>query len=239
MAGQRFVAGIIPERFVEVDAARLLLILARFAAPIDDQVRQLPCFPDHEVARHFTPEYYLQKLDFLVRYPGYLAYEFTELHRLDIEAARDGDGLMRLIRMVLREREPELMTLPFRKFWRGAYERLDDVEAWWYARRLVYTVLEPKGGARPQKHYFLTDLAETEARRLVGAVEYARWYAQRVGLIYCFFGGLSAAQVKELQYGHDAYRQAQLNEAIPDLPPEDIAVNFARVFGESLGVDLD
>ena len=70
MAGQHFVAGLIPERFVEVDAARLLPILARFAAPIHDQVRRLPCFPGHEVARHFTLEYYLQKLDFLVRNPG-------------------------------------------------------------------------------------------------------------------------------------------------------------------------
>lgn len=36
MAAQRFVAGMIPRRFVEVDAARLLLTLARFAAPIGE-----------------------------------------------------------------------------------------------------------------------------------------------------------------------------------------------------------
>lgn len=238
MAAQRFVAGNIPERFVEVDAARLLLILARFATPIDELARQLSYFPGHEVTRHFTPEYYLQKLDFLVRYPGYLAYELTELHRLDVGAAGDANEVMCLIRIVLREREPELMTLPFRKFWRGAYERLDDVEAWWYARRLVYTALEPKGSARPQKHYFLTDLADTEAQRLVGAVAHAGWYAQRIDLIHRFFGGMPAARVKELQYGHEAYRHAQLNEVIPDLPPEEIAANFVRVFGEPLGVDL-
>jgi hypothetical protein len=239
MAAQRFVAGLIPERFVEVDLSRLLLILARFAAPIHDQVRRLPCFPDHEVARHFTPEYYLQKLDFLVRNPSYLAYELIELHRLGIEAAQDGDDVKCIVRTVLREREPERMTLPYRKFWRGAYERLDDVEAWWYARRLVYTALEPKGRARPQKHYFLTELGMTEAQRLVSAVEHARWYALRIDLIHRFFGGMSAARVKDLQYGHEAYRQAQLNEVIPDLPPGEIAASFARVFDESLGVDLD
>ncbi|MGE3599734.1 MAG: hypothetical protein AB7N70_29750, partial [Dehalococcoidia bacterium] len=135
--------------------------------------------------------------------------------------------------------EPVRLTVPFRKFWRGAYERLDDVEAWWYARQLVYTVLEPKGSARPQKHYFLTALAEVVAQRLVAAVEQARWYAQRMDTIYRFFGGLSAARIKELQYSHEPYRQAQLNEIIPDLPPKEIVQNFARVFGEPLGVDLE
>jgi hypothetical protein len=239
VAIQHFVLATIPERFIEVDAARLLLILDRFAAPLDEGDRQLPCFPQHAVARHFTPEYYLQKLDFLVRYPGYLAYELTELHRLGIESARDRSVIMGLISRVLREREPELLTLPFRKFWRGAYERLDDVEAWWYARRLVYTGLEPKGAARPQKHYFLTSLAQTEAERLVAGVEHARWYADRIDLIQRFFGGLTATRVKELQYSHEAYRQAQLNEAIPDLLAEDITKHFALVFGEPMGVDLD
>jgi len=234
VSSQRFVAGTIPERFVEVDAARLLLILVRFALPIDDQLRSLDCFPRHEVSHHFTPEYYLQKLDFLVRYPGYLVYELTELHYLGIEAARNREETMHLIRAILRDQEPELMTLPFRKFWRGAYERLDDVEAWWYSRQLVYTGFELRGPARPQKHYFVSPLAETVSQRLISAVEHARWYAERIDLIYRYFGTLSAIQVKELQYSHDTYRQAQLNEVILDLSPEEIEENFRRVFGESL-----
>jgi hypothetical protein len=238
MTDQRFVVGVLPERFVEVDAARLLLILDRFADPLRDTA-QLACFPRHDVARHFTPEYFLQKLDFLVRYPGYLAYELTELHRLGIASAQDRNAVVEIVRSTLRDREPELMTLPFRRFWRGAYERLDDVEAWWWSHQLVYTGLEPRGGARPQKHYFLTPLARSEATRLVEAVDHAQWYAQRVGLIHRFFGDLTPSQVKELQYSHAPYRQAQLNEIIPDLPPEEIRDNFIRVFGEPLGVDLD
>jgi hypothetical protein len=238
MASHRFIAGWLPERFVEVDAARLLLMLTCFSTPVTDDTRRLRCFPHHDVVRHFTPEYYLQKLDFLLRYPGYLAYELTELHRLGIDAAQDRSEIAELVRSVLREREPELLTVPFRKFWRGAYERLDDVEAWWYARQLVYTGIEPTGGGRPQKHYFLTALAETEAERLVTAVEHARWYAERIALIHRFFGALSAARIKELQYSHHAYRDAQLNEAIPDLPPYEIGENFARVFGEPLEVNV-
>lgn len=239
MSQQYFVARAIPERFVEVDAARLLLILCRFSRPISEAAQRLRCFPRHEVVGHFTPEYYLHKLDFLVRYPGYVAYELTELHRLDVGAARDRDETMQLIRSVLREREPELMTLPFRRFWRGAYERLDDVETWWYARRLVYTGLEARGATRPQKHYFLTQHAKTEARRLVDLVEHARWYEKRINLIHRYFGSLSAAEVKALQYQHEVYRQAQLNETIPDLPAELVETHFTEVFGEPLGVNLE
>ncbi len=238
MGAQRFVAGIIPEQFVEVDAARLLLILVRFAEPIEDRAQTLACFPTHEVVKHFTPEYYLQKLDFLLRYPGYLAYELTELHRLGIEAARDRAEIKGSIHSILDQREPELLTIPFRRFWRGAYERLDDVESWWWARSLVYVGTEPRGYARPRKHYFLTEKGEMVAQRLVASVQHASWYAERIDLIHRYFGGLSAARVKDLQYSHEAYREAQLNETIPDLRSEEIAQNFTRVFGEPLGVEL-
>jgi len=227
-----YVNALVPDRFVEVDAARLLLILARFSLPIPDDVVQAVYFPQHQCARHFSPEYYLQKLDFLLRYPGYFAYEMVELHRMGIAEASDGEEVMRLVRMVLGEREPELLTLPFRKFWRGAYERIDQVEAWWHARGLVYARLEERGQARPQKHYFVTEEGLRTAERLVDLVGHARWYAERIALIAQFFGGLTPAEVKHLQYEHLEYRQAQLDETIPDLPLDEIRDRFQRVFGE-------
>ena len=105
MESQRFIAGTIPKRFVDVDAAGLLLILDRFAPSIDERARQTTCLPDHEVTRPFTPEYPLQKLDFLDRYPGYLAYELTGLHRLGIEAACNRGDIMRLIRTVCADED--------------------------------------------------------------------------------------------------------------------------------------
>ena len=59
--------------------ARLLLLLHTFAQEIPPQLRQQRWFPSQPVAYHFTPEYHLQKLDFLLRYPAYLAYELIEL----------------------------------------------------------------------------------------------------------------------------------------------------------------
>lgn len=229
-----FIRGAIPERFVEVDAARLLIILARFSIDRDALPGDPPCVPSRPFARHFTPEYYLQKLDFLLRYPTYFAYELIELHRLGIPSAADGEAIRRAVRSIIAEQEPKLRTQPFRKFWRGAYERIDDVEAWWHARGLVYVGFQPRGLNPPQKHYFVTEDGIRSSERLVREVIHARWYANRVHLIHRYFGALSAAQVKSLQYTHRAYRQAQIDETIPDLPIEDVYASFAAVFGEEL-----
>ncbi len=236
MSSQRFILDSVPERFVEVDAARLLLILVRFARQPDTAIQALQCLPAHEIVSYFTPEYYLQKLDFLLRYPGYFVYELTELYRLGRVGPVDRDEITALIRSILLNNEPELLTTPFRKFWRGAYERLDDVEAWWYGRRLIYTGLEPRNRARPQKYYFVSALALSEADRLVTAVAHGRWYADRIGLIYRFFGSLTPAEVMSLQYSHPGYRQAQIEGLIPDLSFPDIAAHFTTVFGELLEV---
>ena len=238
MKDQYYVGGVIPERFVEVDAARLLLIIARFARDPEELPVHLRCRPSYPFVGYFTPEYYLHKLDFLLRYPRYFIYELTELFRLGLIADQQRDELLTIIRSIERLQEPELMTQQFRKFWRGAYERLDDVEAWWHARQLIYTGFEPRGNARPWKYYFITAHGMAEADRLVTEVPHAQWYANRIALLYRYFGGLSAATIKDLQYSHEAYRQAQIDEFIPDLSSEEIEDHFARVFGEPLALEV-
>jgi hypothetical protein len=236
MSNQRFLLDSVPERFVEVDAARLLLILTRFARVPDNTTEGLRCRSIHDFVGYFTPEYYLQKLDFLLRYPGYFVYELTELFKRGSIDQMHRDELVELIRSILQNNEPELLTTPFRKFWRGAYERLDDVENWWYSRRIIYTGLEPRGLAAPQKYYFLAPLAFSEAERLASSVAHGRWYAERVALIHQFFGHLAPVEVMQLQYTHHGYQQAQIAGLIPDLTFSEIASHFSAVFGEPLGI---
>lgn len=230
-------------RHVEVDAARLLLILHQFARGLGDLEQRLSRWPAREVSRYLTPEYYLQKLDFLLRYPAHLSYELVELHRLGVAAASDVEAVKDDVRRILREREPELRTTPFRRFWHGAYENLDRVEAWWHARQVVYVHVEPRGrassAARPQKYFFLTPLGEQVARDLAERVEHARWYHERVALIRQYFGALTPSELKELQYANPGYREAQLNEFIPDLSLDELERTFARVFGEDIHVGRD
>jgi hypothetical protein len=226
-------------RHTEVDAARLLLILHQFAVIIDDVCAQLKCLPPRPVVRYFTPEYKLQKLDFLLRYPTYFAYELIELYRLEIPTACDGDAIKKIVRLILSDQEPDRRTDLYRKFFRGAYERIDRVEEWWYSRQLVYRRTEPRGAARPQKYYFLTEKVETIVTHLVSNVPHAAWYDKRLRLLHQYFGELSAEQLKNLQYSHPAYRNAQLSEEIPDLSLEELIMHFEQTFEEAIGVDFE
>jgi hypothetical protein len=227
------------DNLIEVDSARLLLILCEFSTPVTPEIANEVWYPRHPVVRHFTPEYYLHKLDFLLRYPGYVAYELTELHRLEFPVAQERSVVMKMVRDLLKEREPELLTLPFRRFWRGAYERLDGVEAWWYSRALVYTTSEARGAAPRQKHYFLSAQGVQIGSELVKQVEHAKWYAERIHLLHHYFGDFTPSELKAMQYKHEPYRQAQLNESIPDLELKVIVQHFEDVFQEKLGVQLD
>lgn len=237
MIAHRFVGGLRPEGYIEVDAARLLLILSRFALPCDP-AHPPPCLPSFPYSRHFSSEYHLQKLDFLLRYPRYFAYELVNLHANGDGPASDRVHAIAAIRGALGDNEPELYTEPFLKFMRGAYERLDNVEAWWYTRRLVYTEFELRQSAAPWKHYFITDEGLGLAERLARNVAHAAWYAARIECIHRFMGHLRALDIKSRQYRHPEYSQAQYNELIPDLPDEMISGYFAEVFGEELGVSL-
>lgn len=238
MIAPQFVQGIRPEGFVEVDAARLLLVLARFARPAHEKTFPASCAPTAPFSAHFASEYYLQKLDFLLRYPAYFIHELTELYLSGDRAASDRELITATIRQIHGDQEPELQTIPFRKFWRGAYERRDDVEAWWWSRELAFIKFELRGKAAPWKHYFLTQAGQDVADRLIKNVPHAKWYADRIAQIYRFMGHLSAADIKSRQYRHARYREANLKEFIPDLTAEEIADNFKQVFGEPLEVSL-
>ena len=92
-----------------------------------------------------------------------------------------------------------------------------------------------KGDAAPQKHYLITEQGIAVAERLSAEVEHARWYSERIALIHRFFGDLSAAKVKAMQYRHPSYRDAQLNEEIPNLSEAELTEALTDVFGESIG----
>jgi hypothetical protein len=238
MVARQFIHGQRPEGYFEVDATRLLLVLARFARPKSEKTFPVSSAPAAPFIAHFASEYYLQKLDFLLCYPSYFIFELTELYQSGDSAAADRELIVTTIRQIHRDQDPDIRTIPIRKFLRGAYERRDDVEAWWYATELVFVKFQLRGAAKPWKHYFLTQKGQELADRLTTNVLCAKWYADRIALIHRFLGHFSAVEIKARQYRHPRYREAHLNEFIPDLTFEEISANFKQVFGEPLEVSL-
>jgi hypothetical protein len=57
---------------------------------------------------------------------------------LGIASAGNAEFVKATVQELLRAREPEFRTMPFRRFGRGAYESIDRVQAWRYARELIY-----------------------------------------------------------------------------------------------------
>ncbi|MFN7804995.1 MAG: hypothetical protein ACK5TO_13310 [Planctomycetaceae bacterium] len=70
---QHFVAGIVPERFVEVDAARLLLILHHFSTPVDDTLKETKFHPLRNVDPSFrTSRFEIPGISGRLRSEGWL-----------------------------------------------------------------------------------------------------------------------------------------------------------------------
>jgi hypothetical protein len=145
--GARSAAGDSGDRSVEVDGPPgCYFLLFHFAQPVrrgDARPPLLAGSPGQPAlhARVLPPEAGL-----LGPVPGLPRLRARGAARSWRPAAADDRDVQAVVRELVSEREPEYRTVPFRRFWRGAYESVDRVEAWWYARELVYTGMERRGG---------------------------------------------------------------------------------------------
>jgi hypothetical protein len=223
-------------RHLEVDVARLLMLVNQFALPVDDKIRQLkrfPIHPDEPPVGYFTPEYKLQKLYFLLRYPAYFANELIKLCKNNKISTNEHDEVKSIVRKIVNDKEPELRTDFYRKFLYGAHQYLDNIECYWHSRKLVYCAIEPRGDSRTQKYYFLTEKGKRTATNIITNVENAKWYDARIRLLYKYFEQFKPQELKDSQYEYEEYRNAPLNEEISDLSIDDVINDFEDFFDEN------
>lgn len=143
----------------------------------------------------------LQKLDFWMRNPDYLADELITEYMKD----KSQTWALETAREILDSREPAIRRLPMLKWRFGAFEKLDDTLAIMTSRRLV--IHQPQAGrARVYEHlYWLTDAGHDVAEQLLEADDAFRWYANRADVVARLAGDQGGAALAQRQYEHPEY----------------------------------
>ncbi|WP_042000058.1 hypothetical protein [Streptomyces sp. AcH 505] len=176
------------------DSVRLLLLIDAAAKPPDEG----DAAPADTVGMVRT-QVRLQKLDFWVRYPDYLAFELMN----EYEATPDEAGLLVLASEILESAEPDLRRFPMLRHKFGAFEELDDALAPLVERGLLRKtqVLGRTGQKRIVEHvYFLLERGHEVVGSLVQDAPALEWYVNRTKLVVALVDGLGGTQIKNRQY---------------------------------------
>jgi hypothetical protein len=188
-------------------AVRVLFILDRLGDDCAGAVDALPT-----AVRVIQSQRKLQKLDFLVRNPDYLA---------DLIISRWEEGLLPAssllqARAVLDEREPELHTYRMLRNDHGAYESLDNALS--VLRHLELIAIRRLGRISDdhvrRRDYYLLEAGARQAQRLRETEPALAWYDQQTTYVAAAVQGLSGAQVKQLQYDHPEYAHTGVRQLI-------------------------
>src|SRR5690554_4342884 len=94
------------------DRLRILFILYFFGESVDD-----PSKPN--AVRVFKTETRIQKIDFLIRNPDYLAYELLTIAKTDSTLMQEIKGI---VKHIFDQQEPVLRRMEMERFFFGAFE---------------------------------------------------------------------------------------------------------------------
>jgi hypothetical protein len=186
------------------DAVRLLFILALGSERRDPQDNS------PEAGRVFRGEKRAMAMDFLVRYPDYLADEL--LNHFDKE--HDPEALKAAER-IFDANEPDIRTVAMVRWRRGAFQNIE----------MPLSILRAKGLVRPmrqtagqRRHDFEIEPTAYEFMdRIVREQPALAWYRERVELVMTLAGFRSGSSLKDEQYLHDEYRNAPHGTEIPSI----------------------
>lgn len=194
------------------DAVRLLLL-------VDGAGEALPDPPPPETpvgaVAVLRTQVALQKLDFWLRNPDYLAN--TVLDRYEATGDR---ALLREAQAILGSDEPEVRRYPMLRYRFGAYEPLDEAMSVLSSAGLVLRRRDGTPGHTRQHNYYVTSRGRHVARDIVSDVPVLRYYVNRVQLLVALTAGLAGTELKDMQYQQDEYAQTPLNSRIAPITPQ-------------------
>lgn len=201
------------------DALRLLFILVAGAEDVER--------PTEDGAKIFTAEKRLMAMDFLVRYPDYLADALLDLFEETGEA-----DLLDAVRKIFRDDEPSIRLIRMVRWRHGAYQNVED----------ALSMLSYYGLARPMKlkgddgkirryEYLISSRATEFLDKCITDFPELGWYRERLGLVMRVASGKSGSALKDWQYEHPEYGNTIQGDVIPTILDQ-VQKRLSKIVGE-------
>ncbi|WP_219911772.1 hypothetical protein [Nonomuraea fuscirosea] len=191
----------------EQDAVRILLLIDGACEDVSDADRALPGLA--EAVGVVRTQVRLQKLDFWLRNPDYLADELLTEYEKSGE-----EPLLELAGSILDSEEPEVRRYPMLRHHFGAYEPLDDALAVLRSAALVGRRRRGTVNRVRQHDYFLLAAGREVARQVIYEAPVFQYYVERTRLVLALADGLGGSQLKQRQYLQREYAEATRGERI-------------------------
>jgi hypothetical protein len=188
------------------DALRLLFILALGSEPVD------PSDTRPKAQRVFQGEKRLMAIDFLVRYPDYLADALLDRYQAEKDAA-----LLDVVQAIFDNEEPDVRVVRMVRWQRGAFQNIETALAILQSRHLIRSVRYKTAGGQRRHDVFVEPAAHTFLEGAVQQQSALSWYRERVKLALTVAGMRSGSSLKEDQYLHEEYRNAPYGTEIPSI----------------------
>lgn len=187
------------------DALRLLFILAGGGHETTTAI-------DAEVTHVFQSEKRLMAIDFLVRYPDYLADALLD----QFEASGNSDLIDAADRIFIDD-EPSVRTVSMVRWHFGAYQKIETALATLHAYGFVRPMKLVKDGENRRYDYYLYPKAFAFLETAVIQVPALAWYRDRVALAMRVAAAKSGSELKGWQYDHEEYSNTPRGGVIPSI----------------------
>lgn len=206
------------------DRLRVYLILSFFSEDYSD-----PLKPNYQ--KIFRGEVKIQKIDFLIRNPDYLAYELLNVARSD---SNKKDEIKQIIKSIFNSEEPVIRRLEMERFFFGAYEDIDDIIGFLQSINFIkFTSKKAADLKTIEKLYYLTDHGLMKLQTVLPTLHALNWYIERCALIKKYFGDMNGTKLKVAQYQVKEYREATYNSYIGTIQ-DTVRAEFLTFYAEPL-----
>ncbi|MFC5677088.1 hypothetical protein [Aeromicrobium endophyticum] len=192
---------------------RILMLIDQAAEPVDGTTLAAADPPLATAVGVVRTQVRLQKLDFWVRNPDYLANELLN----DYEDGDQDPSLLQMAGEILDSEEPEIRRYPMLRYLFGAYEDLEDALSVLRQADLVIRRKKGRPGYVTRTDYYLTRAGQDIAARIRKDYPDLAWYSTRAALVVLLADGQGATTLKDRQYLVDEYINTKHGVRIPSI----------------------